>query len=192
MPDKTLYWGDPADAGTRYRTRDDDPAGGGNFVVVEDLDGNLIPLQYNPTSGALETAVPIDTGSNNITTTGTVSTGTLEADATLKGASRQDGDLSFDDWETNNHEAVQEIEMVTRAETDGSSTGRIRLQIDYGGGTSPDKNINLAFAHPSLPSGTIVDEYSSIKIPPGASYRVQNFSDPNENNEFRLENEWLL
>jgi len=77
--DRTLNWGDPADAGTRYRTRDDDPAGGGNFVVVEDLDGGLIPLQYNPTTGKVETAVPVDTGSNDITTTGAVSAATLEA-----------------------------------------------------------------------------------------------------------------
>ena len=79
MPDRTINWGD-SETEASYRTQDDDPAGGGNFVVVEDLDGNLIPLQYNPTSGALETAVPIDTGSNDITTTGEVSAGTLEAD----------------------------------------------------------------------------------------------------------------
>ena len=113
MPDRTLNWGDPADAATRYRTRDDDPAGGGNFVVVEDLDGNLIPLQYNPTSGALETAVPIDTGSNNITTTGTVSTGTLEADVLLA------------DNVVLNKDSNIEVERANKLTVDGSTTATI-------------------------------------------------------------------
>ena len=83
MPDRTINWGD-SETEASYRTQDDDPAGGGNFVVVEDLDGGLIPLQYNPTSGKVETAVPIDTGSNDITTTGEVSAGTLEANGMTK------------------------------------------------------------------------------------------------------------
>ena len=82
MPDRTINWGD-SETEASYRTQDDDPAGGGNFVVVEDLDGGLIPLQYNPTTGKVETAVPIDTGSNDITTTGEVSAGTLEATGTF-------------------------------------------------------------------------------------------------------------
>ena len=92
MPDRTINWGD-SETEASYRTQDDDPAGGGNFVVVEDLDGGLIPLQYNPTTGKVETAVPIDTGSNDITTTGAVSAGTLEADGSLSGPTASKGDI---------------------------------------------------------------------------------------------------
>lgn len=79
MPDRTLNWGDPADAGTKYRTQDDDPAGGGNFVVAEDTDNNTVLLQYNPTASQWEYAGPVDMGSNDISNVGTISTNALEA-----------------------------------------------------------------------------------------------------------------
>ena len=80
MPDKTLVFGDPADSATRYRTRDGDETGGGNFVFVEDLDTTTEVLVYDPTAGEVTTATPINLGSNNLTTTGTVDTSTLAVD----------------------------------------------------------------------------------------------------------------
>jgi len=79
MPDRTIVWGDPADAGTKYRTQDDASAGGGNFVIVEDLDGNTVLLQWNPTAGQFEYQGPVDMGGNDLNNVGTASVTALEA-----------------------------------------------------------------------------------------------------------------
>jgi len=82
MPDRTIVWGDPADAGTKYRTQDDDPAGGGNFVVAEDTDGNTVLLQWNPdagTAGQWEYSGPVDLGGNDLTSVGTATVDAPEA-----------------------------------------------------------------------------------------------------------------
>jgi len=59
MPDRTINFGDDETEAT-YRVRDDDPVGGGDFILVEDLDGSIIPLKYNKPSGKLEAAVGIE------------------------------------------------------------------------------------------------------------------------------------
>ena len=167
MPDRTLNYGDPADAATRYRTRDDDPAGGGNFVVVEDLDGNLIPLQYNPTSGALETAVPIDTGDNDITTTGTVSTGTLEAGGVDIGRSWQSvkNSRTLNTTETNNTDGEIKATVILESDADATQIGVQWL------GDVEDSDYTLDTFDTS--------EKTTIKttIPAGATYEVSSFGD---------------
>ena len=170
MPDRTLNYGDPADAATRYRTRDDDPAGGGNFVVVEDLDGNLIPLQYNPTSGALETAVPIDTGSNNITTTGTVSTETLEADDIDTNRTYQDvtSSRSLNTTETNNFDS--EMEVVVVVSPDVNSTF-VKINAD---GSSFPTGVGTAFTNDVDPDETVRTEFT---VGVGEDYKVNAFGD---------------
>jgi len=81
MPDRTIVWGDPADAGTKYRTQDDASAGGGNFVIVEDLDGNTVLLQWNPTAGQFEYQGPVDMGGNDLSNVGAVTVDALEAES---------------------------------------------------------------------------------------------------------------
>ena len=81
MPDRTIVWGDPADAGTKYRTQDDASAGGGNFVIVEDLDGNTVLLQWNPTAGQFEYQGPVDMGGNDLNNVGAATVDALEADS---------------------------------------------------------------------------------------------------------------
>jgi len=117
---------------------------------------------------------------------------TLEADATLVGATRQGGDLSFGDWETNNHDAVKEVEIEAGVQTDGNTAASISVDLDYNGDGAVNKNADIALADGSQNSGTTVRELRSFKIPPGGAYRVNNDSDPNGNNEFRIETEWLL
>jgi len=83
MPDRTINWGDPNDAGTKYRTQDDDPAGGGNFVVAEDTDGNTVLLQWNPTASQWEYGGAVDLGGNDLTSVGTATVNALEADDSI-------------------------------------------------------------------------------------------------------------
>jgi len=192
MPDRTLNLGDPADAATKYRLRDDDPAGGGNLVLAEDLDGNTVLLQWNPTAGQWEYGGPVDLGGNDLTGVGSATVNALEADATLVGATQQDGDMSFGDWETNNHEAIKRFELSLQTETDGSSNAKIDVEIDYSGGTTPDKTIIGSFTPSGLNDGNQLVNFVSVLLPPGASIRVVNDLDPNAANQFRLENEWLL
>ena len=79
MTDRTANWGDPAEAGTTYQTGDDDPAGGGNFVVTRDVNQDLVLLQWNPIAEQWEFAGPVDLADNDLITSGTVQAGALEA-----------------------------------------------------------------------------------------------------------------
>ena len=102
MPDRTIVWGDPADAGTKYRTQDDASAGGGNFVVAEDLDGNTMLLQWNPTASQWEFGGPVDMGGNDLSNVGTASVTALEAgglsiDGSYADRSTADSNASVDD-----------------------------------------------------------------------------------------------
>ena len=50
MSDRTINWGD-SEVEAVYQTGDDDPDGGGNFVVARDTDGGVTLLEYDPVAG---------------------------------------------------------------------------------------------------------------------------------------------
>ena len=50
MSDRTINWGD-SEVESVYQTGDDDPDGGGNFVVARDTDGGVTLLEYDPVAG---------------------------------------------------------------------------------------------------------------------------------------------
>lgn len=108
MVDRRINFGDPADSGTRWQMEDDEnAAGGGNFVLAKDLDGNTVLLQYNPTSDAFEFVRAVDMGGEDVTGVGGVvgesGTGVYD-DATQTVG---DGTTSAD------HESVSTDELTT-------------------------------------------------------------------------------
>ena len=50
MSDRTINWGD-SEVEAVYQTGDDDPDGGGNFIVARDTDGGVTLLEYDPVAG---------------------------------------------------------------------------------------------------------------------------------------------
>jgi hypothetical protein len=79
MPDRQITYGADATDAT-YRSGDADPAGGGNFVVAEDLDGSTVLLEWDGTTWQSRGPVEMNgndiTGAGSITASGTVEGGT--------------------------------------------------------------------------------------------------------------------
>lgn len=130
---------------------------------------------------------------NSLTINGAASqgTGTINAsngvfDANNRVARQPTGSsdpgLAFDTWRTPNSTFATDVSVRAFAETDGSSAGFINLEVDESGGTTYDYILRVAFADAGLGSGGLGDSTTSTVIPPGASYRVTNQSDPNNGN----------
>jgi hypothetical protein len=69
MPDRTINWGDSATEAT-YQTGDDDPAGGGNFVVARDTDGGVTLLEYDPAAGEWVSRGDVNLNGNDLSAGG--------------------------------------------------------------------------------------------------------------------------
>ena len=86
MPDRTINWGDSETEAT-YQTGDDDPAGGGNFVVARDTDGGTTLLEWDPAAGEWVARGDVDLSGNDLSANAidaeVVSADALEATAEL-------------------------------------------------------------------------------------------------------------
>ena len=98
MPDRSLNWGNPADSGTRWQTQDDDPNGGGNFVVLRDLDGDTVLFQYDPVDGEWQYFAPVSMGA--LTTESLNDADFTTAAAGTAPVSQGDGTLAMENIET--------------------------------------------------------------------------------------------
>lgn len=82
MPDKTINFGEPG-SGARYRTRDDDPTGGGDYVVAETLDASGNPvdvlLRYDDTADEWVSGGPVNMSGNDVTNVGALDADSLSA-----------------------------------------------------------------------------------------------------------------
>jgi hypothetical protein len=79
MANRELIFGAADDAATRYKTRDSDPTGGGNYQVVE-LDGGETLLLERAATGGWTIYEPVDLNGSDLTTTGTVDAGQVSND----------------------------------------------------------------------------------------------------------------
>lgn len=79
MPDRQIDYGEDATDAT-YRSGDaGGTTGGGNFVVVEDLDAGMVLFEWDETAGEFVSRGPIDLSGNNLSGVATVSATDLEA-----------------------------------------------------------------------------------------------------------------
>jgi len=74
-----------------------------------------------------------------------------------------------------------DIYLIINAETDGSTNGDVRVDIDFSGGTSTDVSLQC-IADSTAGAGYVETESFEFTLPPGAQYRIRNNSDPNNNN----------
>lgn len=88
----------------------------------------------------------------------------------------------FGTWRTPSSDRPVTVLLQASVETDGTTSARINLLVDEGGGTSADYAIEVAFADDGLGSGGVGRGSPEWTLPPGASYQIQNLTDPNNNN----------
>jgi len=81
--DRTIHFGD-SETDARYRIQDTSSTGG-DFILVEDLDGGTVLLEYDYSAGEFVSRGPVNLNGNGITDAGSVSADTLEATGTLTG-----------------------------------------------------------------------------------------------------------
>jgi len=170
MPDRTIVWGDPADAGTKYRTQDDDPAGGGNFVVAEDTDGNTVLLQWNPdagTAGQWEYSGPVDLGGNDLTSVGTATVDALEAGSldSKNGWTDVTSSRSLNTTETNDTGRDLEVRVELRASSDATIIGHAHI-VD---------GVSISRRRDVYETGDSVVIYFSVAA--GSTYEIAGFAD---------------
>lgn len=82
--------------------------------------------------------------------------------------------------------------VEARTETDGSTPGQVNARVDESGGSSFDYQITISFADDALPSGTLVIESTFIYLPPGASVKISNNTDPNNSNQINDQRKIVL
>lgn len=82
MPDRTINFGaDATDAA--YALGDDDPTGGGNFVVAEDLAGQTRLLEWVPAQSTFAVRGTVDLNGNDLSGVGSATVDTVNATAEL-------------------------------------------------------------------------------------------------------------
>ena len=69
MSDRTINWGD-SEVEAVYQTGDDDPDGGGNFVVARDTDGGVTLLEYDPVAGEWVARGDVNLDGNDLSAAG--------------------------------------------------------------------------------------------------------------------------
>jgi len=84
------------------------------------------------------------------------------------------------------------VEIGLDAQTDGQTRGDVQVQIDESGGDLADFIVAQAFAPPTLPAGTDINQRSTFYAPPGSSVSVQNVSDPNGENKLAIARKYVL
>jgi hypothetical protein len=81
MPDRTINWGDSETEAT-YQTGDDDPTGGGNFVVARDTNGGVTLLEYDPAAGEWVSRGDVNLSGNDLSANA-IDAGSVSAEALL-------------------------------------------------------------------------------------------------------------
>lgn len=113
------------------------------------------------------------------TTTATINSGTGIGIPSTSSA----GPTTLDTWHQASSSRPAFIQGQALVETDGSTRGRIDLEVDESGGTTRDYDADYITASTGLGSGGTFRSGFSVLLPPGAQYRFQNSDDPNGGND---------
>lgn len=189
--ERRINWGTDATDAT-YRTGDDDT--NNRFIVAEDLDGGTVLLEWdesaNSGAGGWVSRGAVDLDGNDLSGVGTLTSTAVNTDSgTVNGdtmvgfpTSTQTVSTSFGTWTTAdaNRPTLLVIEVI--AVTDGSSDGIIDMDVDESGGTTNDYRVLLAKCISERSSGDDRRSTVMVPLPAGASFKIRNFSDPNNGN----------
>lgn len=84
------------------------------------------------------------------------------------------------------------VQVEVSAQTDGTSDGEVRIEVDESGGTTTDYFLRVGYASASLGSGVTAYDQAEVLLPAGAQYLVTNYSDPNAANTIETTREYVL
>lgn len=98
----------------------------------------------------------------------------------------------FDTWTQVSSTRPAMVEVTGVAQTDGTTDGEIRVEVDESGGTVSDYYFFLARAHNSEGAGVFTYGTVTALLPVGAQYQIENISDPNNANFLQYKREWTL
>lgn len=88
-----------------------------------------------------------------------------------------------DGWRTPSADRPVIVAIRGVAETDGSTRGSFRMEVDESGGTASDYRYSIAWADDGLGSQGQTRNSGAIPLVAGASYRLVNGNDPNGGNQ---------
>lgn len=100
--------------------------------------------------------------------------------------------LAFNTYRTPNASRVTWVVVTVVVSSDGTTNGEVRAEVDESGGTTADYYFHeIKAAVDTSGSGSTRGNFS-FPIPPGASYRIANTSDPNTANAIDAHREFTL
>lgn len=107
-------------------------------------------------------------------------------------ATSSDPSLAFDTWRTPNADRPTLVAISLLAQTNGTTAGDIRIDINDSGGTTVDYNLRACFADDTGGGGFASRSAFSFYVPAGGSYRVNNNQNPNSINAIESHQEFTL
>jgi len=164
----------------------------GEYTIEDDSNDDLLIthsngdiLKYDKSADKidlLKTVKSIETG------TATINSG----EGVGVPGSTTDPALSFDTWRAPDANRPVLVAADSKTVTDGTDRAWVSFEVDESGGTSPDYRLRLSYADPGLGSGG--EGWGSVThlLPPGASYRIENTSDPSSSNLISDNREMVL
>jgi len=84
------------------------------------------------------------------------------------------------------------LTLVLKAVTDGNTNGRVDIQIDESGGTTPNIDHIHVFATTLTPSEATFIEVGTYTLPAGAQFKIANKKDPRGEKEIRAARAQIL
>lgn len=102
-----------------------------------------------------------------------------------------DPGLAFGTWRTPNANRPTAVNLMVRAETDGTTDGLVEVDVDESGGTSKDYTVAKAFADNAAGAHIEVESIYFV-VPAGGAYQIVNSSDPASSNAIQMHREFTL
>lgn len=100
--------------------------------------------------------------------------------------------LGFGSWRVPSADRPVLVQVSILAQTDGTTSGEVKVDVDESGGTTADYSLSGAFVGSTAGAGASSENSTMFLIPPGGSYRYRNVGDPNTANSVQTQREFEL
>lgn len=95
--------------------------------------------------------------------------------------------LTFGSWTTIDADHPAFVLITGAVQTDGSTSGEIRVRVDESGGTTADYEFPIALADEAESVGVVDRTTVCLPLPAGGQIFVENASDPNGSNSINVD-----
>jgi len=127
---------------------------------------------------------------NSVTTV----SGTIDGGKEMWGvpSTSNSGPTTFNSWREVSADRPSIVIVNFYAETDGTSDGEVRIDVDESGGTNSDYYVFGSRAGTNLGDGGGAYNSGMVVLPAGGQYQIDNTVDPKSNNIINEVREWIL